>query len=176
MKTLAIFDFDQTLVMTPQDNKENREILLKKRGYTRPGWWGRPETIDIDLFDIPLIPWVKDRYDEHKRNAHEVILMTGRIIKLKEAVLKVIDHHGLEFDRYYLADGRKTLDFKLDNIDRIVRGGEYGEVIIYDDRTSHIPHFRKLCDTLEDDLNISARLFHVVGHSGYELKYKQKIR
>jgi len=102
--------------------------------------------------------------------------MTGRIEKLESAVRKVIEQDGFEFDELHLADGRKTVDFKVSRIKSLVERLNPTEVFFYDDRTEHIPTFRRIGDDIQDKLGIPFRLFHVIGYNGYELKYNQKLR
>lgn len=175
-KIIAIFDFDATLFDTPLPTKENREILRLFKGYDKPGWWGRAESMDTDVFEINPNPWIKERYLFHKSKEHTLFLLTGRIQKLKDTVEKLTDTHGFDFDDKYFADGRKTIIFKEDIIRKLVKEHNPSEVYFYDDRTEHIPTFRKIGDNIEDELNIKFRLFHVIGWNGYELKYSKKLR
>lgn len=176
MKTLAIFDFDATLYNSPLPTDENRELLEVYRGYKSSGWWGRSESLDIDLFDIRPNPWTLERYNDHKKKGDKLALMTGRIFKIKESVRKVISQDGFTFDDQLYADGRRTIDFKLDMLEKFANSGKYNEIYFYDDRTEHIPAFRKAGDKYKDELGIDFKLFHVIGHTGYELKYGKKLR
>jgi hypothetical protein len=173
---LSIFDFDTTLYDTPLPTDENREILSVYRGYERAGWWGRPESLDIELFDIKPNPWTAEKYKQHTENGDCKILLTGRILKLLPEVNKVIEQGKFEFDELHLADGRKTVIFKEDKIRDSIKRLNPTEVFFYDDRTEHIPTFRRVGDDIQDKLGIPFRLFHVIGFNGYELKYKEKLR
>tara|TARA_R110000772_G_scaffold2410_1_gene8334 strand:+ start:49996 stop:50523 length:528 start_codon:yes stop_codon:yes gene_type:complete len=173
---LSIFDLDSTLYITPLPTDLNREILSVYRGYEKSGWWGKAESLDTELFDIKPNPWILEKYDTHTKNGDYKVLMTGRIKKLESAVRKVIEQDGFIFKELHLADGRKTIDFKVSRIKSLIEKLKPTEVFFYDDRTEHIPTFRKVGDEIEDTLGIPFRLFHVIGFNGYELKYKQKLR
>lgn len=175
-KTLCVFDFDATMYDTPMPTDENRELLSIYRNYTKSGWWGRSESLDIELFDINPNPWVLEKYNSHKSNGDTLVLMTGRIFKIKDSVMNIIEQDNLLFDEYHFADGRKTLDFKIDRLSEMVKKYNPNEVFLYDDRTEHIPTFRMFGDKYEDEYKIKFRLFHVIGHNGYELKYGKKLR
>lgn len=175
-KIISIWDFDGTLYDSPLPTDENRELLRLYRDYDRSGWWGRSESLDIELFDINPNPWVEEKYNFHNDENHYKVFMTGRIVKIKESVHRVINQHNFEFDEFHFADGGKTVDFKSRRILEIAEKHNPTEIFFYDDRTEHIPTFRKLGDKLEDDHNIKFRLFHVIGHNGYELKYGKKLR
>ena len=174
-KVLSIFDFDDTLYMNPLPTDENRELLRVFKGYEKSGWWGRPESLDTELFDIQMNPWTKEKYEHHTDQDHIKILLTGRVEKLKDSVMNVINQDKLSFDEYLLCDGRRTLDFKSAKIKNLIEKYNPSEVFFYDDRTEHIPTFRKLGDNIEDS-GVKFRLFHVIGHNGYELKYGKKLR
>lgn len=173
---LSIFDFDTTLYDTPLPTDENRELLFVYKGYDGHGWWGRPESLDIELFKISHNPWVFDRYNDHTENGDYKALMTGRIKKLSSEVKKIIDQDGFIFDEFHFADGRKTIIFKEDKIRELIERLRPTEVFFYDDRTEHIPTFRKIGDEIEDKYGIKFRLFHIIGLNGYELEYGKKLR
>ena len=173
---VSIFDFDHTLYQTPLPTEENRELLLIHKNYEKSGWWGRPESLDIELFKITPNAWVFEKYKKHTESGHFKALMTGRIRKLKSEVNKVIEQDGLIFDEYHLCDRRRTIEFKKEMIYDIAERVKPTEIFFYDDRTEHIPTFRKVGDDLEDRLGIKFRLFHVIGLNGYELKYGEKLR
>lgn len=175
-RTLAIFDFDATMYDTPLPTQENRDLLEVYRNYTMSGWWGRSESLDIELFSIRPNPWVLERYNTHRDNSDKVVLMTGRVFKIGESVKTVLNQDDITFDDYLFADGRRTLVFKLDKLEQFARSGEYDEIFFYDDRTDHIPSFRKAGDTFKDELGVDLRLFHVIGHNAYELGYGKKLR
>ena len=53
-KRLICFDFDDTLFHTPLP-EEGKKIWKEKTGQEWPhiGWWGKPESIDNEIFEIP---------------------------------------------------------------------------------------------------------------------------
>ena len=173
---LVAMDFDATLYLTPEDTLENRELLRIHRNYEKSGWWGRRESLDLGVFDIPINTWTKEKYDHHTELGHRKFMITGRIGPLKQQVLDILDQDNLEFDEYHFSKGN-TLDFKLSILDDMVkRFPDVKEIYFYDDRTEHIPTFRKWGDNIEDEMGIKFRLFHVIGLNGYELKYGKKMR
>ena len=62
-KKLVCFDFDDTFFHTPKP-EDGKKVWLEKTGehWAHKGWWGKSETIDLDIFDIPLNNWVYERY------------------------------------------------------------------------------------------------------------------
>ena len=169
--TLSIFDFDHTLYLTPLPTDINRGILSARMGYNGKGWWSRPEALNSNLFDISPNPWTLSRYNYHSEKGHYKVLMTGRIQKLKDEVDKVINQDGFTFHEYFLADNRRTLDFKGDSIYELVDKLNPTTIYFYDDREEHIPIFREIGDDLEDNQGIDFRLFHVTKGMGTEIEY-----
>ena len=66
-KNLVIFDFDQTLMDT-LGKEEGLKIWKEKTGqdYPHKGWWGRKESLDLDVFDIEPNEDVLTDYYKHK--------------------------------------------------------------------------------------------------------------
>ena len=83
-KRLISFDFDDTMCHTPNP-EEGKVIWKEKTGTEWPygGWWGRSESIDPEVFDIPVNPWVYKKYLEAVSDPDNyVILATGRLRKV----------------------------------------------------------------------------------------------
>ena len=52
---LISFDFDDTLCHTPLP-EDGKQIWFEKTGTEWPynGWWSKPESLDLEVFDIPV--------------------------------------------------------------------------------------------------------------------------
>ena len=63
IKKIVIFDFDGTLCFTPEP-VEGKKIWFEKTGtvFPYPGWWSKKETLDMDIFYIPVNPFVYKKY------------------------------------------------------------------------------------------------------------------
>ena len=59
MKKLVSFDFDKTMCFTPEP-EEGKVIFKNKTGLDWPhrGWWGRSETLNLEIFSIPINQYV----------------------------------------------------------------------------------------------------------------------
>lgn len=144
-KKLSVFDFDGTLIDTP--TKETGVIKYKeKTGQEWPyqGWWGRPETLDVEIFDMDIVPSVKTAYDiERKSPETMVIMLTGRIPRLRHLVEGILDMFGFKFDGYYYNMGGSTDVSKIKTITEILdKHKSIVEVKMWDDRTEHIQIFK----------------------------------
>lgn len=153
---LYVFDFDATLVDTPLP-EVGRKIWEEKYGYPFPsksvdeveqnkkitGWWGRKESLDMETFDMPLIPEVKSAYDKVKNDTDVMkVMLTGRRGNLANEVKAILDSHGLKFDAYLFNNKSDTLTAKITYLnDLLTNNPDIKDVTLFDDRTEHIPTF-----------------------------------
>ena len=153
IKRIAVFDFDGTLVDSPIP-EIGKEVYKAKTGEDWPhkGWWGRPETLDMDIFDIPVIDHVIADYEiEKAKDDTMVIMLTGRMPKLASQVEKILAAKGLEFHGYFYNTGGATLDFKIGILQTFVeRFPNLTSLVMWDDRLEHIPSFQKWGNALQD--------------------------
>lgn len=143
---LSIFDFDGTLIETPLPEEGKLKWGIKK-GIPWPyeGYWGRHESLDMDIFDMPTVDDVEIDYNREKANPDTIMVMlTGRMIKLKDYVKKILDSKGFEFDEYCYNRGgntdiekMRTMETLLDKYPNVV------ELEMWDDRMEHIPTFEQ---------------------------------
>lgn len=156
IKKLDFFDFDGTLMdtFTPEEGKE---IWKDKKGeeYPHKGWWGRKESLDVDVFNIQPI---KPVYSEYRKSINDseslTVLLTNRIPKLKDAVINVLSQHNITFDDYNLKSGKGN---KVDRIlEYLNKYPSVKEINIYDDREKELVEFRnfKLKYGWDYDINI----------------------
>ena len=166
--TLAVFDFDNTLYYTPENTPENVKLAKEKYESEFIGWWGRKESLDVELFDIQYIEYTKDKYIEHKDNGDGLILLTGRPKKLESEVTKIIDKDGFSFDDMFLCNGMSTDIFKVKVIKSIVRDNpKLKTIYFYDDRDKHVNVFRELRKLLKDEYNVDFIFIRVKGGTGF---------
>ncbi len=154
---IVVFDFDKTLIYTAE--REEGEKLYKQatgKDWAHRGWWSRKETLDIDIFYPVKNEWIYKKYLEAKATPNTiVILMTGRITPLEDAVMKILNHHNFEFDRVFCCDPKMggghplgaTYGFKLKKFESFLREFPYADLTMYDDRTEHVHEFQKWART-----------------------------
>jgi hypothetical protein len=140
---IAVFDFDGTLINTqlPETGKIEYE---KKTGKPWPhqGWWGRPESLDLGIFDMPIIKSVEIDYIREKSNQKTLlVLLTGRMKKLEPEVLKVLEKYNLVFDEYYFNTGGSTDVFKVKILTELANRYPHCAFELWEDRHEHIPIF-----------------------------------
>jgi hypothetical protein len=185
MKTLYSFDFDDTLCMTPNP-LEGRQIWLDKFKFEFPaktkeqeienrkkrltGWWGREESLDLDVFEIPKNEWVYKKYLEAtSKDESYIILATGRLEKafnMRVRVETILQKHNLSFDEIHLNWGMDTFKFKCSLFEQLIRKIKPTEFIMYDDRESHLPKFENWAKeqpipiTIVDVVNKNSKTFN----------------
>lgn len=141
---ISIFDFDGTLMATPEP-ETGMKIYKEKTGKDWPfqGWWGRNESLDMDIFDIKPIPSVIVDYNKEtvKPNTR-VIMMTGRIPKNAEFVEKILNKYNITFDEYIYKKASDTLSFKINKLEEMLRCySNLKEISMWEDRIEHVKAF-----------------------------------
>lgn len=149
---LSVFDFDGTLVDsgTPERFKP---IYKSKTGKDWPhvGFWGRAESLDMNIFNIKSIPDVVTDYNVEKSNPNNIVVMlTGRLLKLQKEVKAILDANGLVFDEYHYNRGGATEIAKMKTMESLLdKYPTVTEIQIWEDRILHVPIFeewgKKLC-------------------------------
>lgn len=154
MERLEIYDFDSTLFFTPDNTKENIKSWEEKTGklWNKKGWWGKLESIDIDVFDIKAnIEVVKSAKIGCLDPGTLCILMTGRIPRFEPVVRLLAQREGLEFQRYiFNGSNHPTLDFKIKMMKDILNEfPDIKHVEIWEDRVLHVQEFTEFGKTLD---------------------------
>lgn len=158
-KRLISFDFDDTLCLTPNP-EEGKEIWLRKTGTVWPylGWWGKSESLDMEIFDIPLNQWVYQKYLEASSDPENyLILATGRLKKsagMIENVKKILNFHNLSFDDIFLNWGGDTFKFKTTLFEQLIEKLQVEEFIMFDDRPEHLVKFEEWASQQTIDVSI----------------------
>jgi FMN phosphatase YigB (HAD superfamily) len=143
---IKIFDFDGTLVDTPLPETGKVEYQEKTgKQWPYEGWWGRHESLDMEVFEMPTVPMVMDAYKEAKADPNNIVVMlTGRMQKLSQDVKNILDAKGLSFDDYLYNRGGETGDAKMKDMDILLKKyPEADEIEMWDDRIAHIPRFEE---------------------------------
>lgn len=142
---IAVFDFDGTIADTPTPDI-GKVVYKEKTGLDWPhkGWWGRKETLDMQVFDIPVIEDTIKAYNVEASNPDTlVVMLTGRIPRLSTSVEAILNKYGLKFDGYYYNDSNSTLDFKINILEKLlVEFPSVTSISMWDDRDEHIEPFK----------------------------------
>ncbi len=144
--TLSVFDFDGTLIDSPMPDTGRSEYEQKTgKPWPYQGWWGRAESLDMNVFDINPIPSVIADYRMEKSDPNtSVIMLTGRMQKLSDKVMAILKAIGLEFDGYYFNRGGSTDVEKIRTLNKVLDEQPSIKVVkMWDDRLEHIPIFEQ---------------------------------
>lgn len=148
---LSIFDFDGTLIDTPLP-EVGKKIWLEKKGTPWPheGYWGRHESLDLEVFEMPTVADVITDYEkEYADENTAVVLLTGRMVKLTDHVMAVLKSKELVFDDYHLNRGGETSQAKIKSMEKLlIKYPDVTEMTLWDDRLLHVPIFQAFGDEL----------------------------
>lgn len=142
---ITVFDFDKTMCFTPEP-VEGEKIWYEKTGTVWPytGWWSKKETLDLDIFYIPVNPFVYKKYLEAVADDETfTVLATGRLAKLQREVEKVLNYNNLAFDLVACNTGGETFRFKSKLFEQLINKYDPDIFTMYDDRHDHIVQFEK---------------------------------
>jgi len=143
---ISIFDFDGTLMATPEP-ETGMKIYKEKTGKDWPfqGWWGRNESLDMDIFDIkPISSVIADYNKERVKPNTRVIMMTGRIPKNADYVEKILNKYNITFDEYIYKKASDTLSFKINKLEEMLKSySKLKEIEIWEDRVLHSKAFEE---------------------------------
>ena len=158
IKRLAAFDFDGTLIDSPE--KEPGKIVwsqIMQRPYPYEGWWGRAESLDLNVFDIKPFPSVLNQLSKELSMPDTyVIILTSRMEKLRpqvEAVLKAnnIHVHKVDMKRSEKTKGQKILDY-------IAHYPDLTEINVYEDRDTDIQSYESIRVMIPDTIDFNVYL------------------
>jgi len=166
---IAVWDFDGTLIDTPLPDI-GKVKYKEKTGQDWPheGWWSKPLSLDMTIFEMPVIKETIDSYNKEINNENTLnVMMTGRMKRLSQHVEAILETKGLTFHKYIYNMGGSTLDSKISSLENLlVEYPNVIEILLTDDRLEHIPSFEAWCKQKLDEGRISTHKIHVIpsGH------------
>ena len=143
-KKIYSFDFDGTLFYTPEP-EEGKKVFKRETNLDWPhkGWWSRKETLDQNIFHIPMNQWVYREYLNAISDDSMVILATGRIEKMRREVEEILNDNNLNFHEVHLNPGMETFLFKTRLFEKLINKHNPDIFIMYDDRSEHLIKFKE---------------------------------
>jgi hypothetical protein len=149
VKHIYCYDFDKTFIRTAE-KVEGKKKYHEVTGLTFPkeDWWQSPISLDMNIFYPTRNEFTYQEYKKSKAVPDAMnFLVTGRVLALKDHVIKILDFHDLKFDRYYLKDGNDTFIYKLNKFKSFLEEfPELESLTIYDDRVDHLYKFKEWAD------------------------------
>ena len=104
IKATVIFDLDGTLALVDK----RREIAKKPNGKIDFDIFYDPQYIELDEPNSSVIELAK----MYKRNGYEIVIVSGRSDRTKEATERWLEKYGILYDRMIM---RKRKNFTPDN-------------------------------------------------------------
>ena len=152
IKRLIAFDMDGCLINSPMPDT-GKKIWKEKTGNDYPflGWWGRKESLDLNVFDIKPFTSMYQQYKKEKSTPNTyVIVLTSRMEKLRPEVQAILDANNIYVDKLDmkyngLTKGERVLEY-INNFPDLV------EVSVFDDRDSDLESYKNIVD-FEIELN-----------------------
>lgn len=157
--TLNVFDFDGTLFDSPEP-EEGKKKWKEVTGTNYPfvGWWGRPESLDSDVFDIKPFVNISNKLNSLKtKNNNRSIILTSRQEKLRPQLMKILRENNIEVDDILMRSGSdKSKGDKI--LDELEKFPTINRVNVYDDRDVEIQSFKSIIPKLNNGVTLNINL------------------
>lgn len=160
---IAFYDFDGTIIDSPMPDL-GKLLWAKKYGkvYPHMGWWSKPESLDMELFDIKPIKEVERRLQKDIKDKNcWVVLLTNRISKLKAQVSEVLNHLNISVDEFQMMDRiNYSKNIRIKNV--LQDFPQAGQIDILDDDDKNINAFLDLKIELQQE-GKTVTIYKVIG-------------
>lgn len=152
---LAIFDFDGTLSNSPKPEEGIPTWEKhKKITFTHDDWWGRPESLDTNIFDIKLFTNIVNILKREQGNKNtEVIILSSRIEKLRPYIVNILKKNKLSVKYLELKKDDKTKGEKI--LDLLNKMPSVKIVDVYDDRNVEIKSYLDIKKDIPSDVKFN---------------------
>jgi hypothetical protein len=155
---LCAFDFDSTLIDSPQ--KESGKIQWSEKmgkPYSYQGWWGRPESLDLNVFDIKPFPKILNLLNKDVSTpATYTIVLTSRQEKLRSLVQEVLDVNNIHANKLDMQRDQRTKGQKI--LDYSKKFRDLREINVYDDRDTDITSYEEIRNSLPEGIKFNIYL------------------
>jgi cellobiose-specific phosphotransferase system component IIB len=155
IKRLVAFDMDGTLMDTPMPDA-GKQLWASKKGTPYPyvGWWGRPESLDLSVFDIKPFPSVMKQLEKEISTPDTyVIILTSRMEKLRPQVQAILDKNNIHVDSLDMKKSEKTKGEKI--LEYVKHLPELEEISVYDDREGDILSYKGIRSLLPQEITFN---------------------
>jgi len=158
IRRFCAFDFDGTLIDSPE--KEIGKVAwADKMGKPHPylGWWGRPESLDLNVFDIKPFPSVLNQLKKEQTIPNTyVIILTSRMEKLRPQVQAILDVNKIHVNKLDMKRNEKTKGQRiLDYINKLL---DLIEINVYEDRDIDIESYESIRNQISNNITFNIYL------------------
>jgi len=154
IKKIVFIDHDGSLMNVPMPDT-GRILWKEKTGteYPHKGWWGQPDSLNTNVFDIEPFQSVENILKKENANPSSyTVLLTNRIPKFESIIKNLLNSMGLHFDLY---------SFKSDNRDKKERILEISskfpsleEIKVFDDQNDQIEILKTLKYDVDETIKV----------------------
>jgi hypothetical protein len=138
----------------PETGKKTYKKVTGK-DWPYPGWWGRGESLDLNIFSIPVNPLVYSDYIEYLQDEDcYTFIATGRLKKIQKQVESVLKENDLRFHEIHCNPGMDTYVFKAKLFEEYIKRHSPDVFVMYDDRHEHLVKFAKWATTQPCQIDI----------------------
>lgn len=155
IQRLVAFDFDGTLINSPEKEEGKRFWSYKKNApYPYDGWWGRPESLDLEVFDIKPFPSVLSQLKKELITPNSyVIVLTSRMEKLRPQIEAVLEKNNIHVDK---VDMKRAEGDKGKKILRYVQEmPDLKTINVYEDRDTDIASYEAIRSQLPEGIEFN---------------------
>jgi hypothetical protein len=155
IKRLCVFDLDATIFDTPMPETGKIEWSEKMgKPYPFIGWWGRPESLDLDIFDIKPFPSVlKQLKEEQSKPNTYVVILSSRMEKLRPQVEAILNKNNIHVNKVDLKRSEKTKGEKL--LYYIDQLPDLKIVNVYEDRDTDIASYEAVRNQVSEGIEFN---------------------
>ncbi|NJO65111.1 MAG: hypothetical protein HC836_45480 [Richelia sp. RM2_1_2] len=122
--------------------------------YPHKGWWGQPDSLNIEVFDILPFPEV---YESFKMNSEDpntlTVLLTNRIPKLMPSVMRLLEIHDISFDSYSFKTSEKNKKERI--LEFLERYPDVTEIVVHDDQDDQIAILMELKTIVDKKIKVN---------------------
>jgi len=152
MKKLSFYDFDGTLMNSPE-KEWGKNYWKEKTGeeYPHLGWWGRPESLSTEVFDIkPFDSLLKLLRRDYSDSDTYVVILTNRMKKLEPQLEKILKINNIQVDELNTKIGNKRKDQRI--LEYLEKFPNVEQIDVYDDMEDQITTLKGLAQVLPENI------------------------
>jgi hypothetical protein len=142
--------------MATPEPQEGMKNWKEKTGQDYPfkGWWSKPESLDLNVFDIKPFDGVLNLLKTEKKSPDTyVIILTSRMEKLRPQVQTILDVNNIHVDKLDMKTTEKKKGEKI--LDYIQEFPDLEEIDVYDDRESDIASYKEIQSVVSENIKFN---------------------
>ena len=150
---ICYWDMDGTFIDTPTPEiGKQLWSLYYNTPYLWEGWWGRLESMDLNVFTLKPRPETLKMYNELQGDNILHFIHTSRMPKFEPVIKQVLDMNNIHMDGIMTAKGSKNKGERIvESVqESIAKGYLISDVYFFDDRMKEIVTVEAVVDTLKE--------------------------